>query len=139
VQPGDGFSLQQFNKTLIGESPVFLMTPADLAAHVAEVEETIAEDVEREDRHVLVATDFEHRIIGVAGVWCEPYDRTAHDASCLVHVLRSWSGRSIGRQLADRVEHWASEQGLWRLTASLLGNNQRDGDSPRREATGWKS
>jgi RimJ/RimL family protein N-acetyltransferase len=63
VQPGDGFSLQQFNKTLIEESPVFLMTPADLAADVAQVEETIAEDVEQEDRHVLVATVFEHRIV----------------------------------------------------------------------------
>jgi RimJ/RimL family protein N-acetyltransferase len=125
VQPGDGFSLQQFNKTLIQESPVFLMTPADLAADVVQVEETIAEDVEQEGRHVLVATDFEHRIVGVAGVWREPYARVAHDASCLVHVLRSWSGCSIGRQLADRIEHWASERGLRRLTASLLANNQR--------------
>jgi RimJ/RimL family protein N-acetyltransferase len=125
VQPGDGFSLQQFNKTLIEESPVFLMTPADLAADVAQVEETITEDVEQEDRHVLVATDFEHGIIGVAGAWREPYDRAAHDASCLVHVLRSWSGCSIGRQLADRVEHWALERGLRRLTATLLGNNRR--------------
>jgi RimJ/RimL family protein N-acetyltransferase len=125
VQSGDGFSLQQFNKTLIEESPVFLMTPADLAADIAQVEETIAEDVRQEGRHVLVATDFEHRIVGVAGVWREPYDRAAHDASCLVHVLRSWSGCSIGRQLADRVEHWASERGLRRLTASLLANNQR--------------
>ena len=48
-----------------------------------------------------------------------------HDAWISVNVRRPYWGRGIGRILAERVEHWARERKLRRLSTAMSTHNVR--------------
>lgn len=64
------------------------------------------------------------RIAGFASGNIEFGFRMQHDAFVNVAVAPEWQGRGLGRGLHDRIETWALDQGVRRLTAALQAPNQ---------------
>jgi RimJ/RimL family protein N-acetyltransferase len=78
-------------------------------------------------RFWLVATTTEREgresIVGFASANIEYGYRMQHDAFVSVAVAPEWQGQGIARKMHDRVEAWALDRGVRRLSATLQATN----------------
>jgi GNAT superfamily N-acetyltransferase len=131
MQPGDGAAFRAWDVRLSEAMPYALKLPGEVSPAEA-VERDIAH-VSGDPRYWLVATVPEpgggEAIVGFASGNIEYGYRMQHDAFLNVAVLPEWQGQGLGRRLHDRVEAWAVDRGVRRLTATL--------QAPHREGRGF--
>ena len=123
----DAAALVKFEQTLLGETPFLLRQPHEVPDGTAMAKQ-LAEELEQPGRFILAAfaaEDSGGRMVGSANAWREANSRMHHDAFVLVNVLREHWGCGIGRTLSARVEAWARQQGVRRLTSLVSAHNTR--------------
>jgi GNAT superfamily N-acetyltransferase len=126
MRAGDGDSFRAWEIRMAETVPYVLKLPSEVAS---------AEAVERDTAHVpsdprlwVIATvprsPTSETIVGFASANIEFGFRMQHDAFVNVAVLPECQGRGLGKQLHDRVEAWALDRGVRRLTASIQAPNR---------------
>jgi RimJ/RimL family protein N-acetyltransferase len=126
MRPGDGTAFRAWEIGMAETTPYMLKLPSEIPA---------AEAIERDIAHVsgdprlwLVATVSPPRggdtIVGFASANIEYGFRMQHDAFINIAVLPEWQGRGIARRLHDRLEAWALDRDVRRLTATLQAPNR---------------
>lgn len=129
LRTGDGAAFRAWELAIAETQPHLIKLPAEIAA---------AEAIERDiattppDPRLWLAAAVPGRageeIVGFGSGGIEYGFRMQHDAFVNVAVLPEWSGRGIGRALHDRLETWAREQGVRRLTAAVQAPNRAGRD-----------
>ena len=126
MQAGDGAAFQAWEIRMAEAIPHMLKLPSEVASADA-IERDIAH-VPNDPRFWLVATAPQpgsgESIVGFASANIEYGFRMQHDAFVNVAVLPEWQGRGVAQRLHDRVEAWALDRGVRRLTATLQEPNQ---------------
>lgn len=126
MHAGDGAAFRAFDMRMAEVTPFSLKLPSEVAA-VEAIERDIAADP-ADPRLWLVATPPTSGggdgIVGFAAGNIEFGFRMQHDAFVNVAVLPEWRGRGLGRGLHARVESWALDNDVRRLTASIQAPNQ---------------
>jgi GNAT superfamily N-acetyltransferase len=126
MRPGDGPAFQAWDARLSELLPFALKLPSEVAPAEAIERDTAATPAD--PRLWLVATvpapHGGEDIVGFASGNIEFGFRMQHDAFVNVAVLPEWQGRGLGRKLHDRVESWALDQGVRRLTATIQAPNR---------------
>jgi GNAT superfamily N-acetyltransferase len=126
MRPGDGAAFRTWDVRMAETVPYLLKLPGEVAP-VDAIERDIA-NVPSDPRLWLVATAASprsgERIIGFASANIEYGFRMQHDAFVSVAVLPEWQGQGVGRRLHDRVEAWALDRDVRRLTATVQAPNQ---------------
>lgn len=126
MRPGDGAAFRVWEIGMAETMPYALKLPSEIPP---------AEAIERDIAHVssdprlwLVATDPQPRggdaIVGFASANIEYGFRMQHDAFVNIAVLPERQGQGIGRRLHDRIEAWALDRDVRRLTATLQAPDQ---------------
>ena len=126
VRPGDGAAFRAWETRMCETNPYALKLPGEAAS---------AEAIERDIAHIpsdprlwVVAAvpqpNGGERIVGFASGNIEYGFRMQHDAFVSVNVLPEWQGWGIGRRLHDRVEAWAVDNDVRRLSAVVQAPNQ---------------
>jgi GNAT superfamily N-acetyltransferase len=125
MRAGDGTAFRDWDIRACETLPFAIKQPSEVAPAQA-IERDIANPT-TDPRLWLVATVPERRggerIVGFASGSIEFGFRMQHDAFVSVLVLPHWCGQRLGRRLHDRVEGWALEHGVRRLTAALQAPN----------------
>ncbi|HVH80220.1 MAG TPA: GNAT family N-acetyltransferase [Stellaceae bacterium] len=125
MRPGDGAAFRAWDMSMSEAVPHALKLPREVAS---------AEAIERDIRHNpsdprfwLVATvpapGGAEAIVGFASGNIEYGFRMQHDAFINVAVLPKWRGQGLAKRLHDRVETWALDRGVRRLTATAQAPN----------------
>lgn len=125
MRAGDGVAFRAWEVRMAETIPYTLRLSSEVAP---------TEAIERDMGHAasdprvwLVATVPQplggEAIVGFASGNIEYGFRMQHDAFVNVGVVPEWQGRGLGRQLHDRVEAWALDHGVRRLTATLQAPN----------------
>ncbi len=126
MRAGDGAAFRAWDMHMSETVPYALKLASEVAS---------AEAIERDLAHVpsdprlwLVAMLPRPRgndgIVGFASGSIEFGFRMQHDAFVNVAVSPEWQGHGLGRLLHDRVEAWALEHGVRRLTSTVQAPNQ---------------
>jgi RimJ/RimL family protein N-acetyltransferase len=126
MRAGDGAAFRAWERRMAEAVPYALKLPSEIPT---------ADAVERDLNHTtgdprfwLVATTTERHggesIVGFAAANIEYGYRMQHDAFVSVAVAPEWQGRGIARKMHDRVEAWALDRGVRRLSATLQAPNQ---------------
>ena len=126
MRAGDGAAFRAWETRLCETIPYTIKLPSEVAS---------AEAIERDLAHApsdprlwLVATVPQpgggESIVGFASGNIEFGFRMQHDAFVNVAVEPEWQGQGLGRKLHDRVEAWALDRGVRRLTAAVQTPNQ---------------
>jgi RimJ/RimL family protein N-acetyltransferase len=125
MRAGDGAGFRAWDIRMAETLPYSLKLASEVAL-VEAVERDIAQQPS-DPRLWLVATASLPRggesIVGFAAGSIEFGFRMQHDAFVNVAVLPEWQGRGLGRRLHDRIESWALDRGVRRLTASMQEPN----------------
>jgi RimJ/RimL family protein N-acetyltransferase len=125
MRAGDGTAFRAWDLRMAEAAPYMLKQPVEVASAEA-IERDIAR-IPTDPRLWCVATVQEPRrgesIVGFASGNIEFGFRMQHDAFINVAVAPEWQGRGIGRKLHDRVESWALDRGVRRLTAAVQAPN----------------
>jgi RimJ/RimL family protein N-acetyltransferase len=126
MRAGDGAAFRAWEVRIAEEIPYGLKLPSEIAS--AEAIERDVANAPSDPRLWLVATAPQSRgaesIVGFASGNIEYGFRMQHDAFVNVAVAAKWQGRGLGRRLHDRVEAWALDRGVRRLTAAIQAPNQ---------------
>jgi RimJ/RimL family protein N-acetyltransferase len=126
MRAGDGAGFRALDARLAETAP-FALKQASEVPPVAAVERDIAANP-ADPRLWLVATVPGPRggegIVGFAAGSIEFGFRMQHDAFVNVLVLPEYRGQGIGRRLHDRIESWALDRSVRRLTASAQAPNR---------------
>jgi len=126
---GDGALFRAWDVRMAEAIPYTLKLPSEVASADA-IERDIAH-VPSDPRLWLVATASASRggdsIVGFASANIEYGFRMQHDAFVNVAVLPEWQGQGLARRLHDRVEAWALDRDVRRLTATIQAPNQAGG------------
>jgi RimJ/RimL family protein N-acetyltransferase len=126
MRPGDGPAFRAWEMRMCETTPYAIKSPSEAAS---------AEAIERDIAHApsdprlwVVATAPQprggERIVGFASGNIEFGFRMQHDAFVSVNVLPECQGRGIGRQLHDRIEAWAIDNDVRRLSAMIQAPNR---------------
>jgi RimJ/RimL family protein N-acetyltransferase len=126
MRAGDGAAFRAWDMHMSETVPYALKLASEVAS---------AEAIERDLAHVpsdprlwLVALLPRPRgndgVVGFASGSIEFGFRMQHDAFVNVAVSSEWQGHGLGRLLHDRVEAWALEHGVRRLTSTVQAPNQ---------------
>ena len=126
MRVGDGAAFRAWELRQCETQPFAIKLASEVAA---------AEAIERDLAHApsdprlwVVATVPQPRggasIVGFASGNIEYGFRMQHDAFVNVAVLPEWQGQGLGRRLHDRIEAWALDRGVRRLTATVQAPNQ---------------
>ena len=124
MQGGDGAAFRQWDARMAEAMPFALKLPAEAPAAEA-IERDIA-NPPTDPRLWLVATvpaPGGEEIVGFGSANIEFGFRMQHDAFVNIAVLPQWQRRGIGHRLHDRIESWALDQGVRRLTAAVQAPN----------------
>jgi len=125
MRAGDGAGFRAWDIRMAEATPYALKVPGEVAS---------AEAIERDIAHVandprlwVVATVPKPRggesIVGFASANIEFGFRMQHDAFVNVAVLPEFHGQGLARKLHDRVEAWALDRDVRRLTATVQAPN----------------
>ena len=122
---GDGLAFQAWDARMAEVLPFSLKLAREVAP--AEAIERDLAGVPPDPRLWMVATvpapSGGDSIVGFASGNIEIGFRMQHDAFVNVAVLPEWQGQGLGRKLHDRIESWALDQGVRRLTATIQAPN----------------
>jgi len=122
---GDGLAFQAWDARMAEVLPFSLKLAREVAP--AEAIERDLAGVPPDPRLWMVATvpapSGGEDIVGFASGNIEIGFRMQHDAFVNVAVLPEWQGQGLGRKLHDRIESWALDQGVRRLTATIQAPN----------------
>jgi RimJ/RimL family protein N-acetyltransferase len=125
MRPGDGVSFHTWDRRMAEVLPFSLKLPKEVAP--AEAVERDLADNPSDPRLWVVATAPAARggdsIVGFAAGNIEFGFRMQHDAFVNVAVLPEWQGHGLGRKLHAKIESWALDNGVRRLTASVQAPN----------------
>jgi RimJ/RimL family protein N-acetyltransferase len=125
MRAGDGAAFRAFDARLAEALPFSLKLAGEVASAEA-IERDLAANP-ADPRFWLVATAPARRgaedIIGFASGNIEFGFRMQHDAFVNVAVRPEWQGQGLGKKLHDRVESWALDRGVRRLTATVAAPN----------------
>ena len=125
MRVGDGAGFRAFDIRVAESQPFSLKLPSEVAPAEA-IERDLAANPS-DPRLWIVATapapEVGETIVGFAAGNIEFGFRMQHDAFVNVVVLPEWQGRGLGRRLHDRIESWALDHGVRRLTASVQAPN----------------
>jgi len=127
VRLEDAALVRRFEQELLGETPFLLKQPHEVRDDEAARKE-FAEQVDQPTCLLLaavIAGAQGERIVGYANAAREVPTRMHHNAFALVNVLRAHWGLGLGQDLAARIEGWAREQNVRRLTTVLSAHNTR--------------
>jgi RimJ/RimL family protein N-acetyltransferase len=126
MRAGDGAGFRVWETRMAETMPYMLKLPSEVPSTGA-IERDIAH-VPSDPRLWVVVTEPRPRggetIVGFASANIEFGFRMQHDAFINVAVLPEAQGRGLGRRLHDRVEAWALDHGVRRLTASVQAPNR---------------
>jgi RimJ/RimL family protein N-acetyltransferase len=126
IRQGDGAAFRAWDTRMAEAVPYMLKLPSEVASADA-IERDIAH-VPSDPRLWVVATTSAPRggesIVGFASANIEYGFRMQHDAFVNVAVLPEWQGQGVGHRLHDRVEAWALDRDVRRLTATVQAPNQ---------------
>ena len=121
MRRGDGAAFREWDRAMAAAMPYALKLPNEVPSAEA-IERDIAH-VPSDPRYWLVATapgaGEDEAIVGFAAGNIEYGFRMQHDAFVNVAVLPEWQGQGLARRLHDRVEAWAVDRGVRRLTATV--------------------
>jgi RimJ/RimL family protein N-acetyltransferase len=125
MRRGDGAAFAAWDRRMAEVLPFSLKLPNEVAPAAA-VERDLAANPA--DPRLWVAACVPvpgggDGIVGFAAGSIEFGFRMQHDAFVNVAVLPEWQGRGLARRLHDRVEAWALDNGVRRLTASVQAPN----------------
>jgi GNAT superfamily N-acetyltransferase len=124
VRSGDGAAFRAWDLRLSETLPYAIKLPAEVVGAEA-IERDIAAAVG--DPRLWIAAVVPgtgaERIVGFGSASIEYGFRMQHDAFVNVAVLPEWAGQGIGRGLHDRLEAWARERGVRRLSAAVQAPN----------------
>jgi RimJ/RimL family protein N-acetyltransferase len=126
MRAGDGAAFRAWETRLCETQPFAIKLVSEVAS---------AEAIERDLAHApsdprlwVVATvprpQGGDSIVGFGSGSIEFGFRMQHDAFVNVAVAAEWQGRGLGRKLHDRVESWALDHDVRRLTAAVQTPNQ---------------
>jgi RimJ/RimL family protein N-acetyltransferase len=125
MRTGDGAAFQAWDTRLAETLPFSLKLAGEVAPAEA-IERDIA-NPPSDPRLWLVASVPSPRggedIVGFASGNIEFGFRMQHDAFVNVAVLPEWQGHGLGHKLHDRIESWALDNGVRRLTATIQAPN----------------
>jgi RimJ/RimL family protein N-acetyltransferase len=125
MRAGDGAGYRAFDRRMAGELPFSLKSAGEVAPAEAIERDLAVKPVD--PRLWMVASvpapQGGETFVGFAAGNIEYGFRMQHDAFVNVAVLPEWQGRGLGRKLHDRIERWALDQGVHRLTASVQAPN----------------
>jgi RimJ/RimL family protein N-acetyltransferase len=125
MRAGDGAAFRDWDTRMSETMPYALRLPSEIPSADA-IERDIAH-ISSDPRHWLVAvvprTRRGEAIVGFASANIEYGFRMQHDAFVNVAVLPEWRGQGLARRLHDRVEAWAVDRGVRRLTATVQAPN----------------
>lgn len=126
MRAGDGAAFRGWELRMAESAPYALKLPSEVPPADA-IERDLAHSPP-DPRFWLVATQPRPQggdtIVGFASANIEYGFRMQHDAFVNVGVVPEWQGRGLARKLHDRVEAWALDRGVRRLTAALQVPNQ---------------
>ncbi|MFZ2007960.1 MAG: GNAT family N-acetyltransferase [Stellaceae bacterium] len=126
MRAGDGAAFRAWEMLMAECVPFAIKLPSEVPSTDA-VERDLAHSP-KDPRFWLVATapgrDGGEAVVGFASANIEFGFRMQHDAFVNVAVAPEWQGRGLGRTMHDRVEAWALEHDVRRLTAAVQEPNQ---------------
>ena len=126
MRAGDGAAFRAWEIRMAEGVPFAIKLPSEVPTADA-VERDLAHPP-KDPRFWLVATVPGRRgvdaIVGFASANIEYGFRMQHDAFVNVAVVPEWQGRGLGRKMHDRLEAWALERDVRRLTAAIQAPNQ---------------
>jgi RimJ/RimL family protein N-acetyltransferase len=126
MRAGDGVAFRAWEQIMAEAAPYAVKLPSEVPPADA-VERDLAHPP-ADPRYWLVATEPAPHggdsIVAFASAHIEYGFRMQHDAFINVGVAPAWRGQDLGRKMHDRVEAWALDRGVRRLTASIQAPNQ---------------
>jgi RimJ/RimL family protein N-acetyltransferase len=127
LRPEEAPLLCRWERQLLGETPFLLKRPEEVldASAMAGVIAAELAEAGHFSLAALAVTKDDAAVVGYVNAWKEAPLRMRHDAFVLLNVLRSHWGRGIGGTLAARLEAWARENGVLRLTTVISAHNRR--------------
>ncbi len=126
MRAGDGVAFRAWETRVAESAPFALKLPSEVPT--ADAVERDLSHPPKDPRLWLVATAPARHggeaIVGFASANIEYGFRMQHDAFINVAIMPEWQGRGLGRKMHDRVEAWALDRGVRRLTAAVQAPNR---------------
>ncbi|MBV9554885.1 MAG: GNAT family N-acetyltransferase, partial [Alphaproteobacteria bacterium] len=122
MRTGDGAAFSAWDKAMSAAMPFALKLAGEVAPAEA-IERDIAAKPTDPRLWLVAAAPGGDAIVGFAAGSIEYGFRMQHDAFVNVAVLPAYRRAGLARRLHDRIESWALDQGVRRLTASVQAPN----------------
>lgn len=125
MRGGDGLAFHEWDVRMAETIPYALKLPSEAASAEA-VERDLARTPSDPRLWVVATVPQRHggdEVVGFASGNIEYGFRMQHDAFVHVAVAPEWQGCGLGRRLHDRIESWALDRGVRRLSATMQAPN----------------
>lgn len=127
MRTGDGAAFRTWEMRMAETVSFAIKLPSEVPSADA-VERDLAHPPPKDPRFWLVATVPRRHggdaIVGLASANIEFGFRMQHDAFVNVAIVPEWQGRGLGRKMHSRIEAWALDHDVRRLTAAIQAPNQ---------------
>lgn len=126
TRPGDGAAFRDWEMRMCATTPLAIKQPGEVAA-VDAIERDVAA-TGGDPRFWLAAVQQDmygpEAMIAFATVSIEQRFRMGSDAWVGISVLPEWAGQGLGRRMHARLEAWARDQGVRRLSGAIQAPNR---------------
>ncbi len=120
---GDAEACRKLCLQLDRETPYRLYGPGERLDVLRVYADEIAAIV-RNPRSCLIAAVEDGKLVGYLAAYGHAAPRVAHVVTVSVAILKSYTGRGIGRCLFENLEAWAQEIGVRRIELTVMTDNE---------------
>jgi RimJ/RimL family protein N-acetyltransferase len=126
MRPGDGRAFRDWETRLCATTPLAVKLPTEIAPPDAIDRDFTATDGDPRFWLAAVQQDMygPEAIIAFATASIERRFRMGSDAWVSINMLPEWAGQGLGRRMHARLEAWARDQGVRRLSGAVQAPNR---------------
>ena len=116
---GKFFNLQ---KKLDDETSFMLMAPGERKRSVKQSRGIIKEFIDNPYDAIFVV-EVENELVGFILAKGNPLERIRHRVSLVIGIKKNWQSKGLGTMLFQKIESWAKNNSIHRLTLSVMTHN----------------
>jgi len=107
---------------LDNETKFMLYEPGERKRNIGKIRSTI-EDAHQSSFIYIVEDD--GKLVGFLSAKRGHVNRIKHSAYIVIGIMKSYTGKGIGRRLFNELDNWATDNGVTRLELTVMKHNER--------------